>query len=257
MATMEELQQQDYAKYIMPGYREMIDPKNVPTGQQLAPGLTQLQQDATALAKAGIGAYQPFLTAGAQALQTGQAALGPGGAQAYMNPFISQVRDTTMKDLNRMFGQQTAQQQQRAIQSGAFAGSGTRDAIMSAELARGQADTAAKTLGSLNMQGFQAAQQAALKGGLGQLQAGQMFGRLGQQAQQGMGRDISTLYGLGENQRQIIGAQNLATYQTPFYGLSQYASALRGAPTSAQQFQAPNPILTGIQAGIGALSAFQ
>ena len=155
MATMDELRQQDYAKYIMPGYREMIDPKNVPTGQQLAPGLTQMQQDATALAKAGIGSYQPFLTAGAQSLQAGQAALGPGGAQAYMNPFISQVRDTTMTDLNKMFGQQTAQQQQRAIQSGSFAGSGTRDAIMSAELARGQADTAAKTLSNLNMGGYQ------------------------------------------------------------------------------------------------------
>ena len=116
MATMDELRQQDYAKYIMPGYREMIDPKNVPTGQQLAPGLTQMQQDATALAKAGIGSYQPFLTAGAQALQAGQTALGPGGATAYMNPFISQVRDTTMKDLNRMFGQQTAAQQHFANQ---------------------------------------------------------------------------------------------------------------------------------------------
>tara|TARA_R110001592_G_scaffold330208_2_gene612347 strand:- start:539 stop:1312 length:774 start_codon:yes stop_codon:yes gene_type:complete len=254
MATMDELRQQDYAKYIMPGYREMIDPKNVPTGQQLAPGLTQMQQDATALAKAGIGSYQPFLTAGAQSLQAGQAALGPGGAQAYMNPFISQVRDTTMTDLNKMFGQQTAQQQQRAIQSGSFAGSGTRDAIMSAELARGQADTAAKTLSNLNMGGYQAAQKAALQGGLGQLQAGKMYQGLGAAAQSGLSGDISQLYGLGENQRQITGAQNLATYQTPFYGLSQYASALQGAPTSAQQFQSPNPILSGLQAGLGAYS---
>ncbi len=55
------------------------------------------------------------------------------------------------------------------------------------------------------------------------------------------------MFDFGEAQRQILGAQNLAEYQTPFFGLGQFANILSGMPTP-QQFQSPNPILTGIAA---------
>ena len=57
---------------------------------------------------------------------------------------------------------------------------------------------------------------------------------------------------MGEAQRQIQAAQNLAQYQTPFYGLGQYSGALRGTPNVGTQYQNPNPILTGLQFGLGA-----
>ena len=79
-----------------------------------------------------------------------------------------------------------------------------------------------------------------------------MYGGLGQQAQQGLFGDVGQLFDMGESQRQILGAQNLAQYQTPFYGLGQYAGALRGTPNVGTQYQTPNPILTGMQYGMGA-----
>ena len=237
---------------IIEGYKSLINPKNVPTGSQLAPNLQQQQLDAMAMTQAGIGSYQPFLTAGARATQQALASTGPGAAQQYLNPYLKQQAATTMTDLNRMFGAQQAQQQQQAIQSGSFAGSGTRNAVMQAELQRGQSDTAAKALGNIYSGGFNMAQQAAQRAAGLQGQLAGTFGQLGKEAQAGLFRDVDKLYNQGEAQRQITGAQNLATYQTPFYGLGQFSSALQGTPTY-QTYQSTNPILSGIAAGIGAL----
>jgi hypothetical protein len=74
-----------------------------------------------------------------------------------------------------------------------------------------------------------------------------MYGGLGQRAQSGLMGDVGQLFDIGEAQRQIVGAQNLGQYQTPFYGLGQFANIMSGMPTP-QQFQSPNPILTGIAA---------
>ena len=90
-----------------------------------------------------------------------------------------------------------------------------------------------------------AAQQAAQQQG----QLGAQFGTLGRMAQDSLFKDVNQLYGQGENQRQILGAQNLAQYQTPFYGLGQFAGALQGAP-SFSTYQNTNPILSGL-AGLG------
>ena len=182
-------------------------------------------------------------------------ATGPDAAQAYMNPYTQEVVDATTTDLNRLFGQQQAAQAQRQIQTGGFAGSGTRGAVMDAELARAQGDALAKAVGGLRFRSAQDAQKAAQQAAKTQAGIGQLYGGLGQVAQRGLFGDVGQLFDFGEAQRQILGAQNLGTYQTPFYGLGQFASALRGAPTF-QQFQQPNPILTGLQAGIGTASLF-
>lgn len=256
MATIDETVSQAFTAPggIIEGYRSMIQPGNIPSGSQLAPNLQQSQLDAQALTQAGIGSYQPFLTAGTQAAQSAQAATGPGAAQQYLNPYLQQQAATTMTDLNRLFGQQQAGQTQRQIQSGSFAGSGTRGAVMDAELARGQGDTAAKALSNIYSGGFDMAQRAGMQAG--QIQSGlaNIYGQLGQEAQAGLYRDVDQLYRQGENQRQILGAQNLAQYQTPFYGLGQFAGALQGAPSFAS-YQNTNPILTGLATvgqGIGA-----
>jgi hypothetical protein len=118
MATLEELQQQAFASHIIPGFESMVAPSAVPSGQQLAPGLTQEQTDAAQLFRSGIGSYQPFLTAGSQALAASMGATGPGAATAYMNPYLQQVADTTMTDLNRQFGVQQQQSAAQQIASG-------------------------------------------------------------------------------------------------------------------------------------------
>lgn len=238
---------------IIPGYAGLVQPSMIPTGQQVAPNLTQRQLDAQALTTAGIGAYQPFLTAGTQAAQASMAATDPTAADQYLNPYLAQQAATTMTDLNRLFGSQTAAQQQRAIQSGAFAGSGTRSGIEAAELARGQADTTAKALSNIYSGGYDMAQRAALQASEQQRLLSGQYGSLGQQAQAGLYRDVGALYGQGEAQRQILGQQNLSTYQLPFYALGQYASAVQGTPTF-QQYQTAPPVLSGIAAGLGSFA---
>jgi len=252
MATMEELAQQKYAGTILPTYEKLIQPGVTPSGEQLAPGFTAEQQQAQQVMQGGLESYLPWLTQAGQAATSAMQATGPGAISAYMNPYIQQVADTTMTDLNRQFGAQQAEQQQRQIQSGGFAGSATRGAVMDAELARAQGDATAKAMSGLYAGGFDTAAQLA-QGAAGQ-QAGiaGLYGDLGRAAQQGVQGDVSQLFGMGEAQRQIEAAQNLAQYQTPFYGLGQYAGALRGTPNVGTQYQTPNPILTGMQYGMGA-----
>jgi len=257
MATFDEVKAGAYTdpQGIIAGYKGLIDPAKMPTGAQLTPGFTQRQQDALALQQAGIGSYQPFLTAGARAAQQSMATAGPGGATQYLNPYLKQQAATTMTDLNRMFGQQTAAQQQQAIQSGAFAGSGTRNAVMQAELQRGQSDTAAKALSNIYSGGYNMAQKAALDASKTQGALSQQYGRLGQLAQSGLQQDVRGLFGMGEAERQIIGQQNLNEFQTPFYALGQFSSAVSGMPTFAQ-YNKTNPILSGLAAAQGVGSLF-
>jgi hypothetical protein len=75
--------------------------------------------------------------------------------EQYMNPYRSQVIDTTMEALDR---QRQIQQQQNAAgatQSGAFGGS--RHGVVEAETNRAFADQAAQTMAALNSQGFDTA----------------------------------------------------------------------------------------------------
>ena len=247
MATMEELAQQKYAGTILPTYEKLIDPSRTPSGAQLAPGFTAEQQQAQGVLQGGLEAYLPWMTQAGQAATTAMQSTGPGGIQQYMNPYIQQVADTTMTDLNRQFGAQQAQQAQRQIQSGGFAGSATRGAVMDAELARAQGDVTAKAMSGLYAGGFDQATQAAQQAAGTQMGIADLYGRMGGQAQNYMMGDVNAMFNMGEAQRNIAGQQAQAGYRTPFYGIGQYANMLTGAPTY-QRFESPNPILTGITA---------
>ena len=247
MATMQELVQQEYAGTIIPSLKNLIDPSKVPTGAQLAPGFTPEQQQAQQVLQGGLEAYLPFLTQAGQAATSAMQATGPGAISAYMNPYIQQVADTTMTDLNRQFGAQQAQQAQRQIQSGGFAGSATRGAVFDAELARAQADATAKAMSGLYAGGFDTSAQLAQQAAQTQANIAGGLGSLGQMAQAGVQSDVGQLFDMGEKQRQIQAAQTLGQYQTPFHALGQYAGILQGTPMY-QHYQSPNPILTGISA---------
>ena len=247
MATLEELQQQQYAQNIIPGMQEMIQPQNVPTGAQLAPGFMPEQLQAANIMQQGIGAYQPLLTAGGQSLATAMQTTGPQAMQAYMNPLLEDVVGTTIADLERQFGKQRAQETSRQISTGGMRGAATRGAIADTELARTQNDAMTNALARLRFGAADAAQQATQQAGQTQMGIGNIYGALGQRAQAGLMGDVDRLFNIGEAQRQIVGAQNLANYQTPFYGLGQMANIMSQMPTP-QQYQSPNPILTGIAA---------
>jgi len=247
MATMEELIQTEMAGTILPTMKGLIDPSRTPTGAQLHPGFTGMQTDAQKMLQGGIESYLPFMTQAGQAATTAMQSTGPGAVQQYMNPYIQQVADTTMTDLNRQFGAQQAQQAQRQIQSGGFAGSATRGAVMDAELARAQSDATAKAMSGLYAGGFDQATQAAQTAAGLQSGLATGLGSLAGDAQRYMLGDVNAMFNMGEAQRNIAGQQAQADYRTPFYGLGQYANMLTGAPTY-QRFESPNPILTGITA---------
>ena len=247
MATMEELIQTEMAGTILPTMKGLIDPSRTPTGAQLHPGFTGMQTDAQKMLQGGIESYLPFMTQAGQAATSAMEATGPGAIQGYMNPYIQQVADTTMTDLNRQFGAQQAQQAQRQIQSGGFAGSATRGAVMDAELARAQSDATAKAMSGLYAGGFDTAANLAQQAAGTQASIAGGLGSLAGQAQNYMLGDVNAMFNMGEAQRNIAGQQAQADYRTPFYGLGQYANMLTGAPTY-QRFESPNPILTGITA---------
>ena len=200
----------------------------------LAPDLDPYQQQAATLLNQGIGSYSPFI-------QQAQEFAGPGGAQAFMNPYTQNVVDQTTQQLQKQFGLQRAQADQRAIQSGSFAGSGTRGAVFDAALAGEQADTLGRSVADLYNQGFTQAQQAAQTG------AG-ILGSLGQQIQGQRLADVNALFNLGGARRDIAAQRGMLGFQLPITQSSFLQQAFMGMP----MYQAPpmpNPLQSGISLG--------
>lgn len=162
-------------------------------GQYLMPdynvaGMDALQTQALERGAQGIGAYQPYLTAGGNNLAAAQATMGeaadilrgadtrnqfaagqqalnqaaqqwnPNAAAQYMDPYRQQVIATTMDEMNRQ--QRMADQQLLSQQAATGAIGGSRAAVMRAELARNAAQQRANTLANLNSSGYNNALQA-------------------------------------------------------------------------------------------------
>jgi hypothetical protein len=158
-----------------------------------------------------------------------------------MNPYTQNVVDQTTQQLQKQFGLQQAQADQRAIQSGSFAGSGTRGAIFDAALQGEQFDVLGKTVADLYNQGFTQAQQAAQTG------AG-IIGGLGQQLQGQRLADVNALFNLGGARRDVDAQRAMFGYQLPISQSSFLQQAFMGMP----MFQAPpmpNPLQSGISLG--------
>ena len=75
-----------------------------------------------------------MMEAGAATLGQGVASLSPQGYQQFMNPYIDQVVDQSMQDLQRRADIERQRIGSGAIQSGAFGGS--RQAVAEQELQR-------------------------------------------------------------------------------------------------------------------------
>lgn len=106
---------------------------------------------------------------------------GLGGIDAYMNPYISSVIDTSLKDLNRAREVGINQNASDATLSHAFGGD--RQGVTDAETNRAYLDAAARTAANLRAQGFDTAS--------GLLQNDQAKNLQGQLANQGVDLSVA------------------------------------------------------------------
>ena len=249
-------------------------------------GQDRLQQQAQQVAEAGIGSFQPFLTA-AQT-QTGEAARLAGAAetglgaiptgpmtttqtQQFMSPYQSQVIDATLAefDRNKAIQEQSIRDQQASL---GVLGAG-RAGVQLAEFGTGAARERALLQAGLLQQGFgqaQAARQQDIANRFGLAQAQQGLGGfqagLGAQQQAFTGRDVSQLGTLGAiNQAQEqarLDAEREAARQAAFLPqqqLDRYAAQVTGLmggyPGQTQQSFVPNPTPLQTALGIGSTLA--
>ena len=246
-----------------------------------------LQTQASDLAASGIGAFQPFLTSGQEALTSGIGSLAPsqplaqtyatGGQQvpmydptsatAFMNPYQAQVTDAALEQLQNKLNAQ-------AIQAGAFGGERS-DLFNRDAMARAALEDYSRN--------YQQAQQAAIRAFENQqqrqLDTGRLVGALGTEGARTLGQlgiqqagigelaanlgkqDVETLARQGLTNRQIsqsiLDAQRQSDLQQiyePYQRLGFYSDILRGAPTTQQTLSlttAPNPSLLNQVVGTG------
>ena len=153
-------------------------------GQMMQEGLGAARQGQGALAGAqgmyGQGANLVGQGAGLYGLgtqMTGQAAdyFRPGAARAFYNPYEDDVVQQTMRDMQEANTQQSMANRDRAVSSGAFAGS--RGRLMEQERERSFGRGMMEGIGGLRSQGFGQAMQGAQTAGQG---LGRLGGQLGQ-----------------------------------------------------------------------------
>jgi hypothetical protein len=263
----------------------------MPYAEQQLAGLSDAQQQAISSAMQGVGAYQPYLQQGAEAMGQGIGALGtaqqgaagavydPNSYKDFMDPYTEDVIAATQADIARQGAMQQNQIGAGAARSGAFGGS--RQGIAEGEIARNVMDQQARTGSQLRSQGFAQAQTAAQQAAQQQLRQAQLTGQLGQtvgalgSATAGLGQlgqqmgvqDINTLLGIGGLQQQssqqaldVARANELAQQALPYQQVGFMSDIFRGVPALQQTTSTtttPPPSTTSqmlglAQAGIGA-----
>jgi len=238
-----------------------------------------LQTQAVTLAQAGIGSYQPFLSAaqtGAQDFSTGIASAqqltgtgagtGAGSIQDYMSPFQQQVIDTTLADFDRQRAIQESNIRSQQAQLGQL-GSG-RAGVQLAEYGAGADRERAALQAQLLQGGFQNAvsrrqQDLVNRQNLAgeQLRGAGFQTGLANLVQGLQGTDISRLGSVGAIQQAqnqaILDAQreaNRAAAFEPYERIGTFGSGIAqiisGYPAAGTRFtQTPNP--TPLQSALG------
>lgn len=139
---------------------------------------TPMGMNQAALGKAGI--LGAGAAGGIGAFQT-QGFDPTKGTAAYMSPYLQQVKDVAMQDINREANLAAQQQAAQAVKSGAFGGG--REGVQRAEMSRNVLDTKAKALAGIQQAGYEQAQQAAMSEFARQQQASQAAYEAQRQAQ--------------------------------------------------------------------------
>ena len=267
----------DYGKQLTALTAQPIDTSKIaPTVAAQDP----LQQQATALAQSGVGAFQPFVTAAQQAATdfgtgitaaqqlTGTGAgTGAGSIASFMSPYQQQVIDTTLAEFDR---QRAIQEQNiKSQQAGLGALGSGRAGVQLAEFGAGSDRERAALQAGLLQQGFadaaarrqqDLANQVNLAGQ--QLQAGQFQTGLAQLVPSLQSRDIRTLGSVGavqqaQSQAQLDAqreANRLAAFE-PYERIGTFgsgvASLISGYPGQRQFTSVPNPTPLQTALGIG------
>ena len=219
-------------------------------GPQFVAGMDPLQQQATGIAKAGIGAYQPYL-------QAAEAATGPTGYQQFMSPYQQDVINATLQDYDIQAQKGLGSFADRAVASGAFGGA--RQGVQEAEYMAGSDRNRAALQAQLLQQGFGQAQQLAAQ------QYNQQLG-LGSAQQGFLGQDVGALSTLGaglqaHKQAELGAQQQLAQQQLnqPMQAAQAYGSGvtslIAGYPGSTQQTVTPSPSPISTALGVGSTLA--
>lgn len=233
--------------------------------QQLA-GLSQEQLDAIQAARAGIGAYQPYMAQAQQAAQAAQGFTAPGAAQQFFNPYETAVVDQTMADIQRASQPERQALAAQMVNASAFGGS--RGQLAASELNRNVLEQQQAAASRLRAAGYSDAQRAAQQAAQLAAQQSGIFSGLGSQAQAMGIQDVNSLLGIGSLTQQTaqqaldVQRQNLlAQQQLPFQQVGFLSDIFRGVPALQQtttQVSTPPPSLgsqlTGLGiAGIGAI----
>jgi hypothetical protein len=198
--------QEQFLADIFASAKDITDPDSgtmMPFSKQKLADLSEGQKLAIANALGGVGAFQPFLQGGTEALGQGIGAVGAGlgtigsaidqtaGAtydfdprsyQQFMDPFLEDTIATTQADIARKGDIERGRIGAGAVAQGAFGGS--RQAVAEQELARNVMDQQARTGAQMRTAGFQQAQnlaqQAASRRAQQALSQAQLTGQLGQ-----------------------------------------------------------------------------
>ncbi|WP_373054605.1 hypothetical protein [Thioalkalivibrio sp.] len=172
----------------------------------------------------GQGAVNMGLGAAGQAAGYDPMMIGAQGISNYMNPYMDQVADRTLQDMERQRQLQMQGIGDQAIQAGAFGGS--RHGVTEAETNRGFGDLFGNQMAQMRHQGFGTAaelnmqeqmqnQQAGVEGQQLNLAGAGMLGNLGQM-QQNMGlTGANALQNLGSQQQQLSQQQMDAIRNLP------------------------------------------
>ena len=271
----------DLARQMTAAYTPELDTSKF-MGSQFIAGQDPAQTQAYNLATAGVGAYQPYLTAATAAQQQAAGTVGGLGALTgpmtgqqltdYTSPYQGAVIDETLRqyDIGRTGGRQ--QIQDAAVASGNFGGGregamlgqydadslANRAGIRAGLLQQGYGDALAQRQQNLMNQQSIAQQQL----GVGQTQLG-----LSDFERMGMGADIQALGNLGSMRQGYEQAKLNAQQQQlqsqayePYGRLSQYASGITGLAggMAAPQYQdaptqSPWQTALGTITGLGGL----
>jgi len=229
-------------------------------GPQFVAGLDPLQQQAEGLAKAGIGAYQPYLSTAAAHQATAAGYAAPGAYTQFQSPYQQDVIKATMDDYDIQAAKGLPALRAKAMGAGAFGGG--REGVQLAEYQATSDKNRASLLAQLNQQGFNQAQDLRQQALQNQMNLGQ--GQLGLAGSEKgfLGQDVGALSTLGalnqQQQQQTLGAQQQLAQQKlnqPMTAAQNYGTGvtqlIAGYPGQTTQMSQPsaNPLMTAIGAG--------
>jgi len=222
---------------------------------------TEPQVEAIRLAQEQTGVYQPRLDEalatyeeGLEAIRPTIGSYDPTSYQEYYDPFVEQVIDTTLADIQRQSDIERGRIGAEAVGQGAFGGS--RQAVAEQELARNTADQMARTGAQLRSAAYTGAQQQAQSAFENQMKrgqnAGQLFqglgtgiGALGEAAQALGQKDVNALFNIGQLEQgqlqreyDVQRAGQLEEAYEPFARFSYMRDILSGVPSSGTSLSA-------------------